>query len=189
MMERSLFIVRVMIAALIGTADMTAAATSDRGLSWGKSGMSFDDYRRDAMECGISGAKADIADRQDTRDVVDGTRTQDKDIDLANARAAVGSSGVLDRDALNQMIRNYSNVYQRNIKGGVKGTQAFMENTVTACLRARGYVPFRLTKAQAKARDRLHTGTLERRRFLYDLASDPVILHAQAVDREQPTQR
>lgn len=166
-----------------------AKAVPDRDGSWGKAGIDFDAYRRDAMECGIGGAKVDIAHRQDTRDVLDGTHNQDRAIDSANIRSFMKGSVGLDPEEVDRMTRDYSSIYKRSIRGGVKRTQSFMEDAVVTCLRARGYVPFRLTRAQVKARDRLRMGTLERRRYLYDLASDPAILRDQAVERERPAER
>lgn len=185
---------RILAASLMGSSLLSTSAISMAGtrtakdLSWGKAGISFDTYRRDAMECGIGGAKVDIAGRQDTRDVLDAMHNQDKEIDRANARSlakAQDSQGLLPDD-FNEMVRNYASIYQRGIRGGVARTQGFMEDTVTACLRTRGYMPFRLTEAQAKARDRLPLGTLERRRYLYELASDPVVLSNQGLEPPQP---
>ncbi|WP_188658268.1 hypothetical protein [Sphingomonas metalli] len=172
--------------------DAEAAVAAGKDLSWGKAGIDFDQYRRDAIDCGTGGATADISQREDTRQVLDGTRRQDQAIDQANARSTTmgaqdGRS--LDPEEFDRMMRDYSSIYQRSIRGGIKGTQRFMQDRVVTCLRSRGYVPFRLNKAQTHARDKLRVGTMERRRFLYELASDPAVLQAQAVDEELSTGR
>lgn len=184
---------RALAAPLIGitllsipSASMAGTRTA-RDISWGKAGISLDTYRRDAMQCGISGAKVDITGRQDTRDVLDATHNQDKEIDRATARSQARGGRTLSPEDFNQMIRDYSSIYQRGIRGGVARTQGFMQDTVATCLRTRGYTPFRLTKAQVRARDRLRTGTLERRRYLYELASDPIVLSNQGLETQQAT--
>jgi len=49
------------------------------------------------------------------------------------------------------------------------------------CLTEHGYVKFQLTKDQAHQLKMLKAGTLERRKYLYSLASDPAVLEAQAL--------
>jgi hypothetical protein len=48
-------------------------------------------------------------------------------------------------------------------------------------LAERGYVKFKLTKGQARQLKGLAAGSIERRRYLHGLASDPHVLAAQAI--------
>jgi hypothetical protein len=56
-----------------------------------------------------------------------------------------------------------------------------MRHELEKCLTERGYVRFRLTKGQARHLKALTTGSLERRKYLYKLASDPAVLAEQAL--------
>jgi hypothetical protein len=55
-----------------------------------------------------------------------------------------------------------------------------LQTELEKCLSERGYVKFQLTKDQAHRLKKLKAGTLERRKYLYSLASDPAVLEAQA---------
>jgi hypothetical protein len=54
-----------------------------------------------------------------------------------------------------------------------------MQREPERCLSDRGYTKFKLTKDQSRRLARLKAGSLERRKYLYSLASDPRVLQEQ----------
>ena len=57
---------------------------------------------------------------------------------------------------------------------------ALMQGKVDDCLRSRGYVRFKLTRAQRNQLQRLHLGSPGRHDYLFRLSADPAVLSAQA---------
>jgi hypothetical protein len=60
-----------------------------------------------------------------------------------------------------------------------------LQDALEACLIERGYVKFELTGSQNRKLRKLEVGSLERRRYLHSLASDPDVLAAQAIERSE----
>ena len=58
---------------------------------------------------------------------------------------------------------------------------AIMQAELEDCLTGRGYVKFKLTDGQYKRLRKLDQGSVDRRRYLHSLASDPDVLAAQAI--------
>lgn len=146
---RSAFLILTLIATT-GTAQARRPPTT----TWGKPGISFDTYRRDARECGMLGANADIERWQPTKAAVAGTREQDR---------IVETMGI----SPNSSVADYGLVYQRSIRGNVRDVQRTMVGVVAACLMDRGYREVVLDKAQARQLRKLKPGTEARARYLY----------------------
>ena len=140
-------------------------------LSWGKIGVSFEQYRLDAVECGRAGYYLDLAETE-------------------QARVFKRASSELDANEAG--IQNLSPPMQMNLAiqsaGIVEGTRpaarfrelrAVQEGPMTACLRDRGYTQFKLTQAQEDTLKRLRRGSPERHQYLHRLASDPAVLEGQ----------
>ena len=94
----------LLILALIATTGSAMAAKRPLTTTWGKPGVSFDTYRRDARECAMEGANADIRDWQPAEGAMAGTREQDRIIET------MGFSP-------NSSVADYGLVYQRSICG------------------------------------------------------------------------
>ncbi len=131
--------------------------------SWGMAGVSLEQYWIDSAECAHMAAETDL----------EGTPP---------ANALVTAS---------RMIENRGSYYYGDILLALriaapeiqwKRAATIMEDNLEACLMGRGYVKFELTDVQYKKLKKLDVGTLERRRYLHSLASDPEILMAQAVE-------
>jgi hypothetical protein len=66
-------------------------------------------------------------------------------------------------------------------KERMKDVGNLMQSKVDDCLKGRGYTRFKLTAAQRKQLSRLHLGSVERHIYLYQLATNPAVLKAQAM--------
>ncbi|MGR4863228.1 hypothetical protein [Caulobacter sp. LARHSG274] len=149
-------------------------------LSWGKPEVSFDDYRRDSIECGKRGATTSMKGRSEFDAVMLGLNRQDADIDIGRS---LPPSATLE-DPAQKLARDYAlNSAKSRPEPKVKALQNFLEQNVETCLAQKGYVRFTLTPAQAADLDRHKKGSEGRFRFLHALASDEAVIRQQ---RYQP---
>jgi hypothetical protein len=155
-----------------------ALAAQPRGETWGKPGISFLQYRTDAVECTYDAeSKApvnippvDLAYMTDTAQM--GSRpAQD------TAAPAPDLNGLLDYVAQTQMRKDRA---WRNVARQ-------LEPALTACLTSRGYQRVKLNEAQADELRRLKPGTRARHVYLWSLAVDPAVLSTQA--QVEPVER
>lgn len=189
----------VITAAVLLFAALPARATTP-SISWGKPGVSFENYRADAIACARAAYDLDVGGTEAAAILRDASRKID-----TIAETGVPDSGNQQSDifpsagaaAASTLDMSYNPAIERSIEVShrigrtvaaarpelqMRRVAELQAATLADCLHARGYHRFRLTRDQQHALDRLRPGKPERRRFLYDLASDPEILSAQAVD-------
>ncbi|KRA62594.1 hypothetical protein ASD89_22620 [Caulobacter sp. Root656] len=145
---------------------LPAAAQAEAGqpyISWGKAGVSFEQYRSDSVACGTRGATRDMREQQAFKDVVHGTNFQDSALERGDAV-------------------EYVMIYQRNFRGSIPTLQKFMVNDVEECLVDRGYSPFALNREQTKQLYKYEKGSQERFHYLYQISIDPEVLRGQKLD-------
>lgn len=135
-----------------------AAARKAPTASWGKPGVSYDAYRRDAVACAQVGYYRDVSKDEPARRFVRGFRTED---DALNRIDAGGPNIDAWRDA---RLRTRPEQRMREI-------HAIQVSDVERCLSAKGYRRFVLSRAEEKALAKYRAGSIERHRFLYGLAS------------------
>jgi hypothetical protein len=129
-------------------------------MSWGKAGVSLEDYWVDSATCGHQAAAIDLR----------GT---------APAEALVLASRKMDNWSDFESIVSAMRVAAPEVQWNRAAT--IMRHELETCLTQHGYVKFKLTKAQTRRLRKLAVGSLERRKYLYSLASDPAVLEAQAL--------
>lgn len=173
----------VAIACLL-SAPVVGARTE--AVSWGKPGITIEQYRRDAVECGRAGYYLDVS-KTEAADVFKTATGQ-----LGANEASLPSFAMLAQGGPPEE-RIAAAVAAGDIVGRsahiVDGTRpreritavgALMQDTVDGCLRERGYVRFRLTEAQRKQLGCRHLGSPARHAYLYELATNPAVLEDQA---------
>ena len=146
--------------------------------TWGRAGVAYETYRNDSLECGLVGYYADVSQTEQARAFVGASR-QLETVDNPNYVPPNATAA----DAANmgaEQARRYEQI-RRSIRPeqAMRALKLGMEAVVEDCLRARGYVQFRLTDEQSEALSKLDKGSEERREFLYRLASNPSVLEAQ----------
>ncbi|KQM13238.1 hypothetical protein ASE73_12375 [Sphingomonas sp. Leaf24] len=129
--------------------------------TWGKPGVSFDAYRRDARECALQGGKADIRAWKPTKEVVQGVKQQELALDNTRSFHA------------NDAIADYALIYKRRIRGNITEVQQTMVGMVETCLIGRGYREIVLDRGQERQLRKLKWGTEQRARYLHALATRP----------------
>jgi len=162
-MRRTRAIASLFLGISLGFASSPAAANridAGHNKSWGKAGVSFEQYRTDSSDCAHFAANTDL----------EGTDP---------ARALVLASRLIDNQNGFDDIQGALRTAAPEIQWRRAAT--IMQGKLDTCLTERGYVKFELTDEQDDRLDQLEPGSLERRSYLHSLASDPNVLAAQAL--------
>ena len=184
---RPLFVVSLVSAAIAGAA--IAAPAPEQ--SWGKAGISLDQYRQDALECGLQGHYTDVSKSEDAKEFVRASRQLDAMTSSTYApnTTSAGGTGPVGTDTVDQMARYAAN--QQHVIEGVRRDERFRSIKKTLvlsteqCLIQRGYSRFELTADQRQQLRHLKAGSDARRAYLYSLASNPAVLQSQRAAVQQ----
>ena len=130
-----------------------ASAANAPALSWGKAGVSYDQYRNDAAQCSFAGLNVVVAQHSAESEA---------------PALATDSGDFLMRVHRNDLRRWHQEMLER---------QAMVDR----CLKELGYRQFRLTADQRTHLDTLPPGTQQRHEYLYNLASSQEVLNAQGL--------
>lgn len=152
--------IAVLAIALAASPASAKRITAGYQTSWGKAGVSLEQYWIDSSLCGHEAAAIDLT----------GTDP---------ARALVYASRLIDNYSDYEDIARAERIAAPEIQWNRAAT--LMRRSLEACLVKRGYVKFKLTSGQAHHLKKLKDGTLERREYLHSLASDPDVLARQAL--------
>jgi hypothetical protein len=163
-----------------------AASAPAQKESWGKAGITFAQYRQDALDCGLKGHYTDISKTDDARAFVKASKQLDA---VTNGGASTpmtvesNATGPDTTNSIDQAVEYASQ--QQHIVESIRPDERFksIKKTLVSndeqCLASRGYSKFELTDEQRKALRKLKAGSDARRRYLYDLASNPDVLQSQ----------
>ena len=154
----------LILAALPGVA---VAKAHDIRASWGKPGLSIEQYRLDQRECGLAATNKDVSQTGAAKT-------------LATASQQLDNLQTIDTERYiydSERIKRYANPERQ-----WEEVRLFQQQAMEGCLIRRGYRQFILTKEQRSALGRLAFGSVERRRYLFSLATDPEVLTKQGVD-------
>jgi hypothetical protein len=180
---------RILIA-LIATAALASAASATNAprTSWGKAGISFDDYRSDATFCLREAARMDLTGTEPANALVLASRrmaagqTNDYSPTIGGASATAPPTM---NSGFDPAIEAANRMQQERMAARpdlrIRQAHDIMQRRLDRCLAGRGYQRFRLTEDQRRALRRFPERADERQTYLYSLASDPQILASQAV--------
>jgi hypothetical protein len=150
--------------------------------SWGKAGVSFDDYRTDSYECALVGHYADVSETDHAKAFITASKRLEAADDYSQGPAGASPADdmyrMVNQGAMNQRIVDAVRPQKR-----IRELKIGMEGLVRQCLIERGYARFRLTERQQDELNDLKRGSDERHHFLHALASDPAILEQQALPK------
>src|SRR4051812_28772173 len=140
-----------------------AAAATRPALTWGKPGVSFEDYRADATACLRAAVATDLTGTEPAEALALASRR----IETAMNTDPWSVAEVTDMARPDLRIREARDIIQARLN---------------ECLVAHGYHRFRLTDAQRRQLNHFGMAQPERQVYLHSLASDPQILANQSVD-------
>ena len=155
------------LAALTLAATPALAVGQGRDVSWGRTGISFEQYRADALECGNRAYGAEV------------------DVPPYGPVASWGAA-VLPGAIWTRLTPGRVPIYTSTYVDGYRHhawwhTVDQLQAIVDSCLVEKGYQRFRLTSAQMRTLRRLERNSPERHQFLFSLGSDSNVLATQAI--------
>lgn len=175
----------IAMAAAAGLASAAQGANAPQ-TSWGKAGVSFDDYRGDATICLREAAGIDLTGTEPANALV-----------LASRRMAAGQTNDYSSSisgggyksptpvtgGLDPVIEAANRMQQERMAARpelrIRQAHDIMQRRLEHCLAGRGYHRFRLTDDQRRRLRHLPERASERQTYLHSLASDPQVLAAQ----------
>lgn len=175
-------------AILIFLAGLAAApAAASPSLSWGKAGVSFEDYRADATNCLREAAATDLSGTEPARALILASRRIETGLSSDYTPMINGAAGVSDTSArpsfepsAEAALRFGESSAAARVGHHVRQARDIMAARLESCLAGHGYQRFHLTAAQRRQLDRLPARAVERQAYLHRLASDPQILASQS---------
>jgi hypothetical protein len=173
------------ILALAAAALGTAAEARRPALSWGKAGISYQEYRADATSCLRVAAGTDLTGTEPANALVYASRRIETSL-TSDFTPMVG--GGFDP------ILNLANaVHQARMAARadlrIQQARDILQARLDHCLEEHGYRRFQLTDDQRHQLDRFHLRQAERQVYLHSLASDPQVLANQIVAADATSRR
>jgi len=162
------------------------AAAKTEASSWGKPGISIDQYRTDAVTCGRAGYYMDVSNTEAAQVFKTASRElETNETDLQSQAEMPGSGNPMGDPRYLYRVMGIVNRSTRIVEGTrpterIKAVGALMQAKVDDCLKGRGYVRFKLTPQQRHHLGQLHLGSVERHSYLYQLGTDAGVLSSQA---------
>ena len=174
--------------ALAAAATLATAATAANApqTSWGKAGVSFDDYRNDATLCLREAAGIDLTGTEPANALVLASRrmaagqTNDYTPTVGGANSTGPST---TNSGFDPAIEAANRMQQERMAARpdlrIRQAHDIMQRRLDHCLAGRGYHRFRLTDDQRSRLRHFPERAAERQTYLYSLASDGSVLAAQ----------
>jgi hypothetical protein len=175
----------IALAATMTLAGAAAAANAPQ-TSWGKAGVSFDDYRSDATFCLREAAAMDLTGTEPANALVLASRrmaTGQTNDYTPSIGGASSTSPATITGGFDPLIEAANRMQQERIAARpdlrIRQAHDIMQRRLDHCLAGRGYRRFRLTEDQRRRLRHFPERAAERQTYLHSLASDPQILAAQ----------
>ena len=174
--------------ALAATMAFAGAATAANApqTSWGKAGVSFDDYRSDATFCLRAAARTDLTGTEPANALVLASRrmaTGQTNDYTPTVGGASGTGPPTTNSGFDPAIEAANRMQQERMAARpdlrIRQAHDIMQRRLDACLAGRGYHRFRLTEDQRRQLRHYPERAAERQTYLHSLASDPRVLAAQ----------
>jgi hypothetical protein len=168
--------------AVLACASHADAKRKPSDISWAKPGVSFEDYRRDALECANTTYGLDVSMKPETAVALSGQNTaalagfvSGLDPKLSRGGSYVG--GATGYVAAMNLIDPGRVVFRNSTYTGMFRHAAYVDVTdqlqsvLDFCLTRRGYTPFKLSADQRQRLGHYPRGTEARAHFLHALSA------------------
>jgi len=159
------------------------ATTSGPTTSWGKQGVSMLDYQTDGILCATLAQKAESTNGANSAGGISGRNAGGTGLpttSTSSTGAAPSGGGGLPtvgggiyRESASGDFANRAAMQQRQVE--MQRLKA-RTDALHSCLTDRGYTEFHLTSDERAALAKLPEGSEERRKFLYNLGTNPEVL-------------
>ena len=179
--------IRLTIVATLLAGLCAAPAAASPALSWGKAGVSFEDYRADATSCLREAAATDLRGTDPAQALVLASRRIETGYGSDYTPMINGAAGVSETSARPSFepsgeaaLRFGAARDAARVDHHIRQARDIIEARLEQCLAGHGYRRFHLTAEQRRQLDRYPARAPERQAYLHRLASDPQILAAQS---------
>jgi hypothetical protein len=147
-------------------------------VTWGKAGVSFEEYRADSIACGSQAYYLDISNTSAAQRLVAASR-QLQSIDENRQRP---QTRPLRTDEIANFAADQGNTMNHyRPDRQFEAIEEIQQQSLDSCLIHRGYHRFRLTESQQQHLRRLDRGSDGRRLYLHSLAADADVLRQQSL--------
>jgi hypothetical protein len=167
----------------LGAPLLAACATTGPTTSWGKQGVSMEDYRLDGALCAaLAAGKKPDDNAANSAGGIHGKNSSTPGTPTVSTGQGAGQpsgaafptgGGGAYRDSASPDFAQRAAMQQRTQEMAVQRAKM---DALKSCLSERGYTEFRLTPAQRKELATLPEGSDVRRAYLHKLATDPEVL-------------
>ena len=168
----------MLVALLITACGVATAADAQRRqtpiVTWGKAGVSLDEYRADSIACASEAYYLDVSSTTAAQRLVSASR-QLQTIEDTRPRPMNMDESISYGADIGHTLNHYRPDRQ------FEAIEDIQQQTLDTCLTQRGYHQFRLTDSQRQELRRLDRGTEERRAYLHSLAADAEVLRQQSL--------
>jgi len=164
----------------IGSASAKEAAPQT---VWAKAGVSYEQYRGDALECGKQGLASDIDNTQEVKTLARASQ-QLEGIDASGQTSSGRSTGATGQPdmleaATNRAIEQQTIIAATQPERQYAGIKQKMFVVVRSCMIKHGYAKVVLTENQRKEYEGIKGSADVRRAYIHKIASDPHVLETQ----------
>jgi hypothetical protein len=179
---------RTGIALCVGVSPSPGLTAPPHDTSWGKAGVSLEQYARDATECADTSRTVAVSIKPETLKRLDALSS----VQLLHLAMQIVSregdpvaivAAMSDTKSADDIARRSSTFQGRYISAARQDVVDELQAVLDKCLTDRGYVRIKLTDAQARALSHLKRHSPERTAYLHALDADPDII---AQQRLQP---
>lgn len=157
-------LVRLIFATMLLVSPPVSAADAPKE-SWGKVGVTQEEYRKDSLECAV-------------------VAYLDKGLDTPAGKTLVEASSRIERilsegDGIDAYVDASQTAAAVRPQEKLRQLEERQQGILDRCLSDRGYRKFRLTSTQRSRLRKLRNGSEARRAYLLSLATDPAVLERQ----------
>ena len=168
----------ILIALLVTACGVATAADGqsrrNTDVTWGKAGVTLDEYRADSIACGSEAYYLDVANTTAAQRLVAASR-QLQTIEDTRPRPTRMDEAIGYGADIGNTINHYRPDRQ------FEAIEDIQQQTLDNCLTLRGYHQFRLTDDQQRQLRQLDRGSERRRAYLHSLAADAEVLRQQSL--------
>jgi hypothetical protein len=152
---------------------------------WAKASIGLEEFRFDALECGMKGLARNVDDTEEVKALARATKQLEAINSNAPAswsqEAARGDPSGLSAAATSRAIQQQAVIEAVRPDEQYARIKEMMFQIVRTCMIDRGYAKIVLTEDQREEYGRIKGGADARRAYIHKLASDPDVLETQRV--------
>jgi hypothetical protein len=171
---RSMLIALLVAACGVATTADAQTRRQNYSVTWGKAGVSLDEYRADSIACASEAYYLDVSNTTAAQRLVAASR-QLQTIEDTRPRPTRMDEAIGYGADIGNTINHYRPDRQ------FEAIEEIQQQSLDSCLIHRGYHQFRLTESQQQHLRRLDRGSDQRRLYLHSLATDAEVLRQQSL--------